>query len=191
MPRGDNDKPGRPTGLPVRRMPEDWLGVYKTVDEVPKDYRLSTFAGEIDARDIDPFEDYLENERDDLSETSKDRNYRRCYRNFRKFMSDRDGHPICPTPDDIEAFFVAIRGGEWCGVDKRKWTTVVRRYMRPMFRAFEWFTERTDYPHLYNPVLMAASKPGTTRDAWKEQAELNQRQSTYPHGKPKEYYDNE
>lgn len=160
---------GRPKGIPYPVMPEDWVGIYKTIDDVPVDYRLDGTADEdeLARREDDAFEAFLST-LEDVSESHKDRRYRKGYRDFRDFVQDRGRHPTVATPDDVEAFVTAARNGEFSGpgYDRIKSVTVVMVYLRPVLRAYDWFVSRVDYPHIYNPVTMAALEDGATRDAW-------------------------
>lgn len=165
MPRGDYDEPGRPTDLPTRNLPEEWVGIYKTVDDVPGKYRLRKFESELDAADEDPFDAYLA-ARDDLSDWSRNHKHGKAYRDFSKFMRDRGKHPACPTPDDVCDFFERVRNGEWSNVKERELRTVHATYGAPLKVAFAWFVSRVDYPHVYNPIIMAALRDGPLRDAW-------------------------
>jgi len=166
-------------------MPEQWVGVYKTIDDVPGDYRLDGTADEeaLAARDRDAFEHFLCS-LEDVSESYKDKRYRKGYREFREFVGERGRNPLCATPADVEAFVTAARNGEFSGpgYDEIKWSTVVFVYFRPIVRAFDWFVSRVDYPHVYNSVLMASIVDGSTaREAWINKIQIDNH----------EWYDNE
>lgn len=163
MPRGDEESPGRPTHLPTRNLPEDWLGIYTTLEEVPDRYRLRNFETQLAGEN--PFEDYLDS-LDDISERSRERKYRKAYRDFTGFMEEQGTHPACPTPDQVERFFVRARDGDWSNVSERSWSTLYATYLSPLKMAFKWIVHHVDYPHVYNPLLMAAAQEGVTRDIW-------------------------
>lgn len=47
---------------------------------------------------------------------------------------------------------------------------------RPLFRWYRWMQFHTDYPHRYNPVVMAVLLYGATHQIW--QTRFSDRQNT-------------
>ena len=144
---------------------EYWLGVYKSIDEVPDRYRLSSFSSEFVGQDT--WEDYLET-RDDLAESTKKNSWYPCGDRFKRFMEEEASrHHALPQPDDIEAYLSHIRdGGYSVKVTERTPNTVYYQHLSPLKTFFTWLAHRVDYPHVYNPVLLAAHAGGITREVW-------------------------
>ncbi len=159
------DEPPRPDDAPGRRDVEYWLGVYKSIDEIPDRYRLrnyeSEFAGE------DTWSEYLAT-RDDLAESTKKNAWYPCGDRFKKYMQTEVGrHHALPLPKDIEGFLNHIKnGGYSIKVTERSFNDTYYTYLSPLKTFFNWLVHHVDYPHVYNPVLMAAHAGGVTREVW-------------------------
>ena len=165
MPRADVDVPDRPDDAPGVRDVEYWLGVYKTVDDVPDRYRLESFEARF--RDEDTWGEYLAT-RDDLAESTKKNSWYPCGDRFKKYMREEVGrHHALPHPEDIEASLAHIRdGGYSIKVTERSDNTVYYQHLSPLKTFFNWLVHHVDYPHVYNPVLLAAHAGGVTREVW-------------------------
>ncbi|MFC7073246.1 hypothetical protein ACFQJ7_11690 [Halovenus rubra] len=165
MPRADISVPDRPDEAPGRRDVEYWLGVYKSIEEVPTRYRLNTFKSQFQEKDT--WDAYLET-RDDLAEPTKENSWYPCGDRFKKYMEEEVGrHHALPYPDDIESYLQHIKeGGYSIKVTERSDNTVYYQHLSPLKTFFEWLVHHVDYPHVYNPVLMAAHSGGITRQLW-------------------------
>jgi len=165
MPRANVETPERPDDAPGRRDVEYWLGVYKSIEEVPTRYRLETFESQF--RDQDTWSDYLAT-RDDLAESTKKNSWYPCGDRFKRFMREEVGrHHALARPDDIDAYLQHIRdGGYSIKVTERSHNTVYYQHLSPLKTFFRWLVHHADYPHVYNPVLMAAHSGDITRKLW-------------------------
>ena len=170
MARRYPDKPKRPDNAPDERDVEYWLGIYKWIDEVPNRYRLENFESEF--AEEDTWSEYLAT-RDDLAESTKKNSWYPCGDRFKKFMREEVGrHHALPHPDDIEAYLSHIKsGGYSIKVTERSWNTVYYQHLSPLKTFFSWLVHHVDYPHVYNPVLLAAHTDGVTREVWYWQTE--------------------
>jgi len=159
------DWPDRPDDAPGERDVEYWLGVYKSIDEVPDRYRLENYESEFAGEDT--WGDYLAT-RDDLAESTKKNSWYPCGDRFKKFMREEVGrHHALPHPDDVEAYLAHIKdGGYSIKVTERSLNTVYYQHLSPLKTFFGWLVHHVDYPHVYNPVLMAAHAGGVTRETW-------------------------
>jgi len=165
MPRADVDVPDRPDDAPGVRDVEYWLGVYKTVDDIPDRYRLESFEARF--RDEDTWGEYLAT-RDDLAESTKKNSWYPCGDRFKKYMREEVGrHHALSHPEDVEAYLAHIRGGGYSiKVTERSDNTVYYQHLSPLKTFFNWLVHHVDYPHVYNPVLLAAHTGGVTREVW-------------------------
>lgn len=159
------DGPDRPDDAPGRRDVEYWLGIYKSIDEIPDRYRLRNYETKF-ARE-DTWEDYLST-RDDLAESTKENTWYPCGDRFREFMQEEaKRHHALPHPKDIEAYLTQIKdGGYSVKVTARSLNTVYYQHFSPLKNFFNWLMHHVDYPHIYNPVLMAAHTEDVTREIW-------------------------
>lgn len=164
------DGPDRPDDAPGVRDVEYWLGVYRSSDEIPDRYRLRNY--EAGFKGEDTWSNYLET-RDDLAESTKKNSWYPCGDRFKKFMDEEVGrHHALPHPDNIEAYLTHIKdGGYSVKVTERTTNTVYYQHLSPLKTFFSWLVSHVDYPHIYNPVLLAAHAGGITREVWYWQTE--------------------
>jgi hypothetical protein len=165
MPRRNFVAAARPDDAPGKRDVEYWLGVYKSIEEIPPRYRLGSFASEFAGRDT--WANYLET-REELAESTKKNAWYPCGDRFKKFMQEEaERHHALPRPADIEAYLSHIKdGGYSIKVTERSINTVYYQHLSPLKTFFNWLVNHVDYPHVYNPVLLAAHAGGITREVW-------------------------
>jgi hypothetical protein len=165
MPRGDFDVPERTDDEPDVQDVEYWLGVYKSLEDVPSRYRLENFTSEFTGEDT--WDRYLQT-RDDLAESTKKNSWIPCGKRFKRFMDEEVGrHHALATPNDIESYLRHIKdGGYSIKVVERSDNTVYYQHLSPLKKFYKWLVTHPDYPHVYNPVLMAAHSNGITRELW-------------------------
>lgn len=165
MPRANVETSNRSDDAPGKRDVEYWLGVYKSIEEIPTRYRLESFESQF--REQDTWDTYLET-RDDLKESTKENSWYPCGDRFKRFMREEVGrHHALAHPDDIEAYLQHIKhGGYSIKVVERSDNTVYYQHLSPLKTFFNWLVHHVDYPHVYNPVLMAAHSEGITRELW-------------------------
>lgn len=136
-----------------------FLGVFKTVDDVPARYYLPNFRSDVDAEEAwDAFDTA---ELAGLTYETRRYKHGKAFREWRAYCEPRDIHPALPDPGDIESHLTEQRE------DMDKLQTVYTNRFRPLFLWFRWMTFHTDYPHRYNPVVMAVLLGETAYDIWK------------------------
>ena len=86
--------------------------------------------------------------------------YGKAWREWSAYCDAHDVNPALANPQDIEAHLTEQRAQ----VNKLK--TVHDARFRPLFRWYRWMLFHTDYPHRYNPVVMAVLLGGATHDVW-------------------------
>lgn len=159
--------------------PEDRLGVYKALSDVPQRYRLENYAKMYQGEDVwqqfcDEYE--YENATHDRYERKLDI----MGRKWKDFMSTRNRHHALARPEDVEAWCRELR----CEQDK-----TIRRlhdHWLRIDRFYRWLQWHAEYPHTYRPPLMAALLDGYCAQAWKFKAEQTQRARNYYHRKVKQ-----
>ena len=157
--------PDRPDDAPGVRDVEYWLGIYGSIDEIPDRYRLENYEAEFKGEDT--WNEYLTT-RKDLAESTKKNSWYPCGDRFKKFMDEEVGrHHALAHPNDIEAYLAHIKdGGYSVKVTERTLNTVYYQHLSPLKTFFRWLVHHVDYPHIYNPVLLAAHARGITREVW-------------------------
>lgn len=140
-------------------VPEDRLGIYKSVADVPSDRRFVTVAGE--QTHIDYWSEFMNDraeESDGLSD-SRLRSYSRCERSWKEYMQSESRHYAFADPKHVE---------EWCEsmLASRTMGTVYNDYFSVLFLFYSFLWYHAETRHSYNPVLMAAAKEGSARELW-------------------------
>ena len=155
----------RPSDAPGERDVEYWLGIYKSINEVPDRYLLRNYEAEF--TDQDTWSEYLST-REDLAESTKKNSWYPCGDRFKKFMQEEVGrHHALPHPESIEAYLQHIKdGGYSIKVTERSLNTLYYQHFSPLKTFFGWLLHHADYPHIYNPVLLAAHTGGITEETW-------------------------
>jgi len=136
-----------------------FLGAFKSVSDVPERYYLPNFSAEMDAESA--WEHYCTEELAGLSEHQRKYVYGKAWREWKAFCAEHGIHSALADPADVEAHLEE----QYQEVNTLK--TVHDARFRPLFRWYRWMQFRTDYPHRYNPVVMAVLLDGTTHDIWK------------------------
>lgn len=133
------------------------MGIYKSLAEVPRRYRLYQYEAEFETRDVwGEWKDvYYDPEWGDETMRAKDRSERL----WKDHMDERGRHHALAHPEDVE---------EWCAelLEDRAPKTVCDCYYMTIKKFYEWLLWEWEYPHRYNPVLMAAAEHGATKDAY-------------------------
>jgi hypothetical protein len=158
-------RPDRHEDAPTERDVEYWLGVYKSLEEVPDRYRLQNFESEFS--DEDTWNRYLDT-REDLAESTKKNAWYPSGDRYKQFMQQAVGrHHALAQPADIERYLRHIKdGGYSIKVTERTWNTVYYQHLSPLKTFFNWLVHHVDYPHVYNPVLLSAHEDSITRELW-------------------------
>jgi hypothetical protein len=135
-----------------------FLGAFKRIKDVPDRHHLSNFASDVDAEDA--WNAFDEAELEGLSYHTRRYVYGKAWREWKLYCEEHNVHPALADPQNIEAYLAEQRER----VNKLK--SVHDARFRPLFRWYRWMTFNTEYPHRYNPVLMAVLLNGATADIW-------------------------
>lgn len=135
-----------------------FLGAFKRVEDVPDRYYLPHFASDVDAEAA--WDQFDATELEGLTAHTRRYVYGKAYREWTAFCEEHEVHPALADPEDIEAHLAEQREL----VNKLK--SVHDARFRPLFRWYRWMTFSTEYPHRYNPVVMAVLLDGATADIW-------------------------
>lgn len=140
--------------------PRDRMGVFKRLDDVPERYRLHHHAAAYDGRDVwsEFLSEYLF-PRFNSGRFKEDA--RRAGRYWKEHMADRDRHHALATPADVETWMADL-------LDRLKLKTAYNSYWVRIERFYWWLQWRTDHPHNYHPVLMAAANGEASEEIWEE-----------------------
>lgn len=160
---GDIPQKNRP---PKPVDPRGRMGVYQTLEDVPNLYRLSKHEAEYDGVDVWGDWQALRLERNTSDRFRQ--NITRTGRKWKGHMDERGRHHALATPADVEAFF------EWI-IDDKGWkvSTAYQPYFNQLSTFYDWLLWNVNYPHRYDPVLMAAAAGEFTGKVWQAQIEQN------------------
>lgn len=138
--------------------PNDRMGVFKEIDEVPTRYRFHQFSNRYDGQDV--WEEYLEYYLSTRGDSSSKRNRAdRAIRRWKSLMNDVDRHYALAHPRDIEKFStVLLREYEPNYGYDCYWSQIERLYT--------WLLWHRDHPHRYHPFWMAAAKFEASSEMW-------------------------
>lgn len=151
---------------PVRTDPADKLGVYKSVDKIPTRNKLSFHEPSFEGRDV--WTEYMGSVGSSWSKTTITR-YERTGRYWKGFMADRGRHHACAEPSDVEQFLKEQEG-------RMATKSLYGERFVPLEDFYEWMARSVEFPHVYNPVLMACTSDGITRSMWNYRLEITDRE---------------
>lgn len=140
--------------------PNDRMGVFKSLSEVPQRYRLEQSATAFDGRDA--WQEYLDaslyERYPDASQQFYD-GVDRAGRRWKEHMESRGRHHALATPADVE---------RWCGDlhENASLHTVCHEYWVRIEGFYTWMQGHTDYPHVYHPFWMAVTEYPLSREVW-------------------------
>lgn len=137
-----------------------FLGVYKRIEDVPDMYRLSNFREDFDADEA--WNEFSDDELSNHSKAVREDVYGGAYERLRAFCEERGVNPALADPVDIDDWLSDERDSQ----NATKKTTHDTRF-RPIFNWYRWMTFSSDYPHRYQPTIMAVLLGGATYDIWK------------------------
>jgi len=142
--------------MSTHKSPDDRLGVFKQLADVPTGRRLHQYSSAYEGKDT--WADYRE--RHDLSE-------RMSYEwglfsdRWKSHMDDRGRHHALARPSDVEAWSEWMTSQFSINRAYQHWNVIEGFY--------EWLKWHTDHPHAYNPFHMAAQKDDSSaRKIWTE-----------------------
>lgn len=144
-----------------KRTPEEYLGVYKTLGDVPTVRRFDAMNPASFPHE-NPWDAHWDDWPHSKSESTEQKNAR-AKREWTNFMNEQGRHYALADPEHVETWARSLllnggRGRE----DGRKPIVAYRFYLRPVASFYDWLMYHTEYRHAYNPVYMAASIPGSS-----------------------------
>lgn len=139
--------------------PEEYAGAFQHYDEIPTRYRLETFAGQY--RDDDTYDRYVQ---DVLLADNDSKRLRASAKRARfswfEHMEKRGRHHALATIDDA---------GTWCrklmNADRTA-RTCYEYYYNRIYMFYDYLKSHHKHPHLYNPLLLAATEYDAAREIW-------------------------
>lgn len=134
--------------------PRDRVGVYQRFDDVPEHYRLGVHADAYEGRDVWAKFEALQTA--EYTSDSFAKKIERAGRYWREHMVGQGRHHALARPADVEAFFTGL-------LADRALVSVYKPYYVQLAAFYDWLLWHTDYPHVYDPVMMAAIEWGATR----------------------------
>ena len=144
--------------------PNDWMGVYKHLDDVPDRYRLAQHADAYAGRDVwGEFCKEYEYARGSHARYKQEVDRHR--RSWCTFMADRGRHHALATPADVEAWSAQLLEDKSLRTAEGYWSRIRRFY--------DWLQWHTEHPHVYHPVLMAAANGDAAARIWSEKVKTN------------------
>jgi hypothetical protein len=133
---------------------EERLGIYKSLSEVPTEYRLEAFAGSLEKQDV-----WAEwNEMHSDSEWKREE-ARRVKNRWDDYLGEAGTHYAVATPEDVESFIDGL-------LDEVQLERAYKPYWLFLKRFYHWLVWHTEYPHRYNPVLMASANYPACGEVW-------------------------
>lgn len=137
--------------------PDDRMGVYKRLSDVPDRYRFSFHEESYEGRDVwQEFCDDYEHEQGTYGRYEKEVDL--VGDHWKTFMTGRGRHHALATPKDVES---------WCSDLLSEMST--RRshdYFLRVRRFYDWLQWHTEHLHVYNPALMAAAEGEAAGEVW-------------------------
>lgn len=140
--------------------PNDRMGVFKCLADVPDRYRLKQHAAAYDGEDT--YNEYLIEKLlpDHPDATDKYRkSVQRAGRRWKAHMDDRGRHHALATPEDVEA---------WCTdlLDRHTVGTACAQYWLRIEGFYSWLQAHPQHPHTYHPVWMAVAQYPESKVVW-------------------------
>lgn len=133
------------------------MGVFKRLSDVPERYRFRQYKREFKDRDV--WQEYEAEHLDRFGSNEYRRTFRKVSRTWKSHMDKRKRHHALAKPSDVDS---------WCEklAEGRLLETVYHEYWVRIEEFYSWLQFHVDYPHLYNPALMAASRHDTAMAIW-------------------------
>lgn len=130
--------------------PNDRMGVYKRLRDVPRKRRFEQYAADYEGEDT--YETFLKEERFDEVESDRSRQkYRLAGRRWKAHLEARGRHHALARPEDVEAWLVGL-------LNQVSLNTAYNIYWVKIEQFYEWLQHHPDHPHTYHPLLMAAAQ---------------------------------
>ena len=143
------------------RSPQNRLGIFKQLSDVPTARRLCQFQGRY--QNTSTWESYRATT--ELSDRMSE-DWELFLRRWRKHMSEQGRHCILAQPTDVEVWSGKLLSRFSRDRTYQHWYVIEGLY--------EWLKWHVNHPHTYNPFHMAASVPGSSaNEVWIQKQERN------------------
>jgi hypothetical protein len=137
-----------------------FLGVFKRIESVPDRYLLSNFTADVEADAA--WNAFIADELADSTEHTRETVYGGAYRRWCEYCDQHGAHAALADPADVEGWLAYE-----VETHNRTMKTAHDLQFRPLFRWYRWMAFHTDYPHRYQPTIMAVLLGGVAHDVWK------------------------
>lgn len=142
------------------------MGVYKQLEAVPTEHRLSNYSDRYDGWDV--WSEYLVTELLPTHNSYRVKQTARlAARRWKEHMCERGRHHALATPADVETWCFSL-------LESVTVQTAYKTYWTKFERFYEWLRWHTDHSHLYNPFLMAAAHREAAGRIWNVKMELRE-----------------
>lgn len=138
------------------------MGVYKHIEDVPAEHRLSRYASYYDGRDS-----WTAWADEALATHTSDRYamyVERTERSWKEHMATCGRHHALALPSDVETWAAEI-------LQRCQPLSAYQIYFTKLEAFYAWLLYHTNHPHCYSPVLMAASLGEATAEIWNNKIE--------------------
>jgi hypothetical protein len=133
------------------------MGVYKGIADVPPHLRLDQ-QDSISWGD-DLWATFVETRSGNFDSKHYLRTFDKTERSWKEHMRDRGRHFACCRPTDVDCWVSDL-------LDNRTVGTVYSEYWVRLEEFYTWLMNHTEFPHVYNPVLMAAAQYQAAGRIW-------------------------
>ncbi|OYR42895.1 hypothetical protein [Halorubrum sp. Eb13] len=136
-----------------------YLGVYKRIEDVSDLYYLGNFETDVDADAA--WEDFCDKKLANSTTHTRETVYGGAYRRWCEYCDRHGIHPALADPANIE---------KWLAHEIEAHNSTMKAahdlQFRPIFRWYRWMAWNSDWPHRYQPTIMAVLLGGVTYDIW-------------------------
>ncbi len=138
------------------------LGIYKHIEDVPYRSRLERF--ETQYEQVDVWGSFVASQDSSFDSDHYQATFRKAGVAFKSHMRTRGRHHALARPDDIESWLCEL-------AETRTLGTVYAEYWVRVEEFYTWLMRHTAYPHVYNPVWMAAAAHPTAGAMWAQKTQ--------------------
>lgn len=138
--------------------PEQYAGALQHYDELPRRYQLETYRSQFRGENV-----WSHSAEDVFLEEHDSKRIRRTLRlageSWLDHMADRPRHHALATLEDANAWCEKLRA-------EKARRTCYEYYFVRIYDFYEYLKSHFEYPHLYNPLLLAAIEYDAARHIW-------------------------
>ena len=139
--------------------PEQFAGAFQQYSEIPRRYRLETYAGQY--RGQDTWGSYCDQVLfDEYDSNHMRRAARKAGDSWLSHMQTQGRHHALATPHDANLWCQELLDGD------RSRRTCYEHYFVRIYQFYDYLKQNHRHPHLYNPLLLAAIEYDTARHLW-------------------------